>query len=139
MHHSGLFRAHDFILNYRLIAVGGLSPSAPTSPRYAHAVFLSSVGGEADRLRAALPAGRSSVCLGSKSRLYLGYISSVCLGSKSDSECLDPQMRDELRSASPALVASVSPRIPVQVCLGSSDVPAAFKAAFAAAVLRDEQ
>ena len=30
---------------------------------HAHAVFLSSLGGEAERLRAALPAGRASVCL----------------------------------------------------------------------------
>ena len=33
---------------------------------HAHAIFLSSVGGEAERLRAALPAGRASICLDAK-------------------------------------------------------------------------
>ena len=51
---------------------------------HAHAIFLSSLGGAAERLKAALPAGRSSICL------------------------------------------------------DSSEVPEAFKAAFKASILRDE-
>ena len=57
--------AHSLPLSCRVARADARAASRTTSQVHAHAIFLSSLGGAAERLKAALPAGRSSICLDS--------------------------------------------------------------------------
>lgn len=69
--HTECEEAFVFLLSDANLERYGIQPSElarvlTSEPRvHAHAVFLSSLGGAAERLKAALPAGRSSICLDS--------------------------------------------------------------------------